>query len=110
MRSSVQEVLLTEGKKNIPLHNIEEGFFSCHNSHNWTIFRTRIIGTQTASAVEGGRDLQKWVESGAAVRVEWYIVFISKNCPVGISSMTAPECSDVDVNFQRCIDICVARG
>ena len=109
MRGAIQETILSEGKITIPLKHIEEGFFSCRTSHNQTTYRTKIIGTETASAVRGHVYVQKLVESGATVRVQWYIMDIDKNCHVSISSMSEAECGQ-NQGIQRCVDICVARG
>ena len=104
MRGAIQEAILVEGNTSIPLEHIEQGFFSCRTSHNQTTYRTRIIGIETTSAVEIAATIRMWVESGATVRVQWYIVDIDKNCPVSISSLSEPECGQV-----RC-DICIMRG
>ena len=109
MRGAIIEAILSKGNITIPLEHIEEGFFSCRTSHNQTTYRTKIIGIETAGAIEITSFVQTWVESGATVRVQWYIVEIDKICPVIISSMSEAECGQ-DPGIQRCVDICVARG
>ena len=97
MRGAIQEAILAEGNINIPLENIDKGYFSCYSYQNQTTYRTNIIGTETASAVKGRVYLQKWVESGAAVKLGWHLVYIDSSCPVRISSMSEPECGQTEM-------------
>lgn len=66
--------------------------------------RATLFGTDTVSAFDVVDDIQKWVESGPSVQVEWYVVDIDKACPVHIQSMYEKDC--VDPDLQRCMDIC----
>ena len=95
MRGAIQEAILAEGNITIPLENIDEGCFSCYSYKNQTTYRTKIIGIETASAVKWSGYIQKSVESGVTVKLGWYLVYIDKNCPVSISSLSEPECGQV---------------
>ena len=104
LREVIHEVIIT-GSGAIPLVNVDEGVFTCRTSQNQTTFRTTINGTREASAVQAAADLQKWVESGPVVKVEWYLVDVSQSCPVSIDSLTEEECIK-----NQCVAVCRARG
>ena len=108
LREVIHEVILS-GSKAIPLVNIDEGVFTCRTTQTQTIFRTTINGTREASAVQAAADLQKWVESGPVVKVEWYLVNVSQSCPVSIDSLTEEECIE-DQCVEGCVAVCKARG
>ena len=82
----------------IPFYNIggvdRQGVFTCRTSETYATFRTIINGTREGSAIQAAADLQKWVESGPVVKVEWYLVDINPNCSVSIGSLTEKECID----------------
>ena len=92
MRGAIQKALLTKGNYSISLDKIHRGIFSCRSSVTQTTFRTTIMGTKSLSAVDLVGRVQKWVESGPAITVQWYLVDIDKSCPVVISSMGEQEC------------------
>ena len=73
------------------------------------ICRTTIVGTESISASTLVRLVQRWVESGPTVRVEWYVVDIEKSCPAAIQSLYQNECG-VDPKLQRCMDFCNGAG
>ena len=89
---------ISRNNLNIPNYNIDvvdgQGVFTCRTSERYATFRTIINGTREDSAIQAAAALQKWVESGPVVRVEWYLVGISPNCPVSIGSLTEEECID----------------
>ena len=107
LREVIHEVILS-GSKAIPLVNIDEGVFTCRTTQTQTTFRTTINGTREASAVQAAADLQKWVESGPVVKVEWYLVNVSQSCPVSIDSLTEEECIE-DQCVEGCVAVCKAR-
>ena len=92
MRGAIQKALLSKGNYSISLDKIRRGIFSCRSSVTKTTFRTTIMGTNSFSAVDLAGGVQKWVESGPAVTVQWYLVDVDKSCPVVISSMGEQEC------------------
>ena len=109
MQSAIQEAILVEGNLTLPQHNIGSGLFSCRSSLNQTSYRTTITGIEAIDAVKLVLHVQKWVESGPTVRVQWYIVDIDRSCPALVTSLGEPECGG-DPLQQRCVAICLARG
>ena len=109
LREAIQEAVMTVGNHTLPLEHISEGVFSCYGCMNHTTYRTTITGTNVLSADKAVHHLQKWVESGAATQVQWYLVYFDLICSARISSMSERECGG-DEEIQRCVDICVARG
>ena len=107
MREVIHEAILSVSEA-IPLVNIDEGVFTCRTSKTQTTFRTTINGTREASTVQTAADLQKWVESGSVVKVEWYLVNVSPSCPVSISSLTGEECTE-DQCVESCVVVCRTR-
>ena len=108
MRNVIHDVILS-GSEAIPSVNIDKGVFTCRISQTQTTFRTMINGTREASAVQAAADIQKWVESGPVVKVEWYLVDITPRCPVSIDSLTEEECIE-DQCVESCVAVCRARG
>ena len=94
LREAIQEAVLTVGNHTLPLEHISEGVFSCYGSKTHTTYRTTITGIEILSADKAVHHLQKWVESGAATQVQWYLVYFDLTCPVGISTMSERECED----------------
>ena len=94
LRGAIQEAVLTVGNHTLPLEHISEGVFSCYGSKTHTTYRTTITGTDVLSADKAVHHLQKWVETGATIQVQWYLVYFDLNCPVAISSMSERECND----------------
>ncbi len=79
---------------NIPMDNIQPGYFSCYQSTTRTTYRTTITGTKQLSAVNYTNLIQEWVESGVTTRVLWYAIKMDKTCPVAIASMDQEECTE----------------
>ena len=92
LREAIQEAVLTVGNHTLPLEHISEGVFSCYGSRTHTTYRTTITGIEILSADIAVHHLQKWVESGAATQVQWYLVYFNLTCPARISSMSEREC------------------
>ncbi|XP_064386940.1 CUB and sushi domain-containing protein 1-like [Halichondria panicea] len=76
----------------IPMNNIQPGYFICYESTTRTTYRTTITGTKSVSAVNYAEVLEKWVESGVTTRLLWYAIRMDKACPVVIDSMDQDEC------------------
>ncbi len=76
----------------IPMNNIQPGYFICYKSTTRTTYRTTITGTKSLSAVEYADLIKEWVESGVTTRVLWYAIKMDKACPVVIASMDQEEC------------------
>ncbi|XP_064386860.1 sushi, von Willebrand factor type A, EGF and pentraxin domain-containing protein 1-like [Halichondria panicea] len=76
----------------IPMNNIQPGYFTCYKSTTRTTYRTMITGTKSLSAVEYAELIREWVESGVTTRVLWYAIRMDKACPVVIASMDQEEC------------------
>ena len=76
----------------IPMNNIQPGYFVCYKSTTRTTYRTTITGTKSLSAVEYAELISEWVESGVTTRVLWYAIKMDKACPVVIASMDKEEC------------------
>ncbi|XP_064386933.1 E-selectin-like isoform X2 [Halichondria panicea] len=76
----------------IPMRNIQPGYFTCYKSPTRTTYRTTITGTKSLSAVEYAELISEWVESGVTTRVLWYAIKMEKACPVVIASMYEEEC------------------
>ena len=93
IRGSIFKAIVEKGGNPIAQDKIDKGFFSCCNSKIQTTYRTTITGLENVSAVSYLAGLvQQWVESGATMRVLWYVIKIDKSCPVLISSMDEDEC------------------
>ena len=93
MRGSIFKAIVEKGGYQISLDKINKGFFTCYSSKTRTTYRTTITGLESVSAISDLAGLvQKWVESGATMRVLWYVIKIDKSCPVLISSMNEDEC------------------
>ena len=93
MRGSIFKAIVEKGDYPVTLDKINKGFFTCCSSKTRTTYRTTITGLETVSAVSDlARLVQQWVESGAKMRVLWYVIKIDKSCPVLISSMDEDEC------------------
>ncbi len=109
LRQTIYEVI-AKNSEDIPLANIDDGVFSCRTSQNFTTFRTAIIGTSRTNSSRAAAIIQKWVESGPVVKVEWYLVdVISGKCPVAIDSLSEEECIE-DRCVDSCLAVCRARG
>ncbi len=76
----------------IPMNNIQPGYFICYKSTTRTTYRTTITGTKSLSAVEYAELISEWMESGVTTRVLWYTIKMDKACPVVIASMDKDEC------------------
>ncbi len=76
----------------IPMNNIQLGYFVCYKSTTRTTFRTTITGIKSLSAFNYTELITKWVESGVTTRVLWYAIKMDKDCPVVITSMDQEEC------------------
>ena len=93
MRGSIFKAIIEKGGYRISLDKINKGFFTCYSSKTRTTYRTTITGLESVSAISDlAGVVQKWVESGATMRVLWYVIKIDKSCPVLISSMDEDEC------------------
>ncbi len=77
----------------IPMENIQPGYFSCYQSTTRTTYPTTITGTERLSAVDYSDLIQEWVESGVTTRVLWYAIKMDKTCPVAVVSMDQDECA-----------------
>lgn len=108
MHKAIQRAVLTMGNQTLPLGHISEGVFSCYGSQNQTTYRTTITGMRELSAESAVKYIQKWVEEGAAIQVQWYLVYFDKTCPAHISHLEAEECG-TDQQLQACVGICLAR-
>ncbi len=76
----------------IPMNNIQPGYFMCYKFTMRTTYRTTITGTKSSSAVEYAELIRQWVRSGVTTRVLWYAIKMDKYCPVVITSMDVDEC------------------
>ncbi len=92
MFRAIQEAVLVEGNYALPLEHISEGVFSCYGSRDHTTYRTTLTGTRSLNADKAVFYIQKWVESGGAVQVEWYMVYFDPECPAHLSSLSKAEC------------------
>lgn len=93
IRGSILKAITEKGDFSITLDEIGKGFFSCYRSKTESTYRTTITGLRYVSAqTDLIRLIQNWVESGATLRVLWFVIKVDKSCPVLISSMTADEC------------------
>ncbi len=60
------------------------------------VYRTTLFGLENVSAHEMVKVIQRWVSSGPAVKIQWYVVDIVKSCPVAIPSDVYAECVSPD--------------
>ena len=100
---------------------VQDGLFSCWNSPTEVTYRSTIVSTDNASMLVGY--IEDWVRSEQPfLRVGDFRLQLYQDCPVHISSMSAPECvsaklptdgpsviASSDPVITNCLNYCLVR-
>ena len=73
----------------IPDNTVGSGVFSCRTSKDTAAYRSTVAGLNATELIG---HLEAWVSNSPTLTMDWYLVDIYADCPVGIATLGEPDC------------------